>query len=225
MGNLVGKSPFISILIAYAGGFLTSLTPCVYPLIPVIMGICGTRETKNWQDALKKAIVFVVGMAIVYTILGLFASLTGRLFGRMATHPITLLVVGNIFIFLSLGMFGLYEIRLPVKTQGLIKRRGWVRPLLTGMVSGIVVGPCAAPVLGGILTLVTVKREILWGTSLLFSFSLGMGTLFLIVGTFSGVMSKLPKSGRWQMAIQKFFGVLLLGVGEYFIWKAGLSWW
>ncbi len=221
--SLQGKV-FLAFLLSYWGGVLTSLTPCVYPLIPVIMAVAGARGTSSRKEAFLISLFFVLGLSLLYTLLGIFASLTGKLFGKWSTHPLTLLIVGNIFLILGLGMLGVYEIKFTFLKKAPRLKKGVWGAFLLGAVSGFVATPCLAPILGAILTYVATQKKVLFGSLLLLSFSLGIGTLFLLVGTFSGILSSLPSSGKWQVFIQKFLGIIMILAGEYFLIQAGKMW-
>ena len=224
IGSYLNKGVTLSLVFSYIGGVLTSFTPCVYPLIPVIMALCGARSSESRIRGFLLSLFYVLGLSIIYSILGVFSALAGKIFGEVSTHPITLLVVGNIFLALGLSSLGVYEIKLPVLKRAPKTRKGIWGAFLLGLASGFVAAPCTAPVLGAILTWVATKREVLFGSISLFLFSFGMGTIFIIIGTFSGVLSTLPKSGKWQAIIQKGMGILMILAGEYFIIEAGKNW-
>ena len=140
--------------IAYLGGVLTSLTPCVYPLIPITLSLFGVTRDTSWKSGFKLASIYVLGIAITYTVLGLIAGLTGQVFGALLTHPVTLIIL-SIF-FLALAFFTLDLIKLPIlstlqtKAQG-VGGSGAKGALLMGLVSGVVAAPCVGPVLALIL--------------------------------------------------------------------------
>ncbi|MCP4716360.1 MAG: thiol:disulfide interchange protein, partial [Deltaproteobacteria bacterium] len=150
-----------------------------------------------------------------------------KIFGSVSTSPIAMLIVGNIMILLGLGMLDVFILQIPSflqPKQNQNQRSGLLGALIIGMVSGLVVAPCTAPPLGVLLTFAASKQNIFLGGLLLFVFAYGMGTLLILVGTFSGAVAVLPKSGKWMVAIKKSLAAVMLIIGEYFIFKAGQAW-
>ena len=220
--NSVQSGSILAFGIVFIGGVLISFTPCVYPLIPITVGFIGASSQSKLRGFIL-SLAYVLGVAITYSILGMIAALTGRFFGSLTTNPIVYLVVGNIFIILALSMFGVFDI--PIFNFGLkpaaIKKKGIIPAIAIGLVSGFVVAPCTAPALGAILAYVATKQSVLFGAGLLFCFAYGMGFLLILIGTFSGAVALLPKSGVWLSRIKKICGLVLLLVGEYFLFNAG----
>jgi len=210
----------LDFLWAFFGGILISFTPCVYPLIPVTISYIGANATQSRLKGLSLSLVYVSGMALVYSLLGLFASLTGQLFGRISSHPITYIITGAVIIFFGISMFDIFSlslgnfIRLPR-----IKSRGYFGVFVLGAVSGLVIGPCLTPVLGTILAYLAAKRNILYGMLLLFCFAYGMGIVLIIAGASSGFLLGLPKSGKWLKITKTAGGVIILALGLYFIYN------
>lgn len=196
-----------------------SLTPCVYPLIPIIVGYIGTSSSGSKFKGFLLSLVYVTGVAITYSILGLFASLTGTIFGRIGSHPVTYLLVGIVIVVFGLSMSDLWVINLPrtIKPAAL-KKRGYLSVLLLGLSSGFVVSPCLTPVLGAILLHLATKKNLFYGAALLFSFAYGMGLILILIGTFSALLVNLPKSGKWMRYIKKAFSFILIAAGIYFIY-------
>lgn len=193
--NLQGNS--ISYIGAFLGGLLVSFSPCVYPLVPVTLGFIGVKAGSSRLRGLILSLIYVLGLAITYSILGLVASLTGRLFGKISSHPISFLIIGNACIISGLSFFDIININFPgIHAQNKIKIRGGIfSTFLLGLVSGLVAGPCTAPALGTILLYVATQQNIFYGVSLLFVFAYGMGFLLILVGTFSSIFVNLSKSG------------------------------
>ncbi|HOZ61288.1 MAG TPA: cytochrome c biogenesis protein CcdA [Smithellaceae bacterium] len=218
-------SLFLAFLAAYIGGVVISFTPCTYPLIPVTVGFIGARAASSKLQGFILSIFYVSGLAVTYSILGALAALSGKIFGQMQTTPLTYFLLANLCIIMGLAMLDVFKIALPVpqkimKATGNFKK-GFVGSFLLGAASGFVIGPCTAPVLAVILGYVALQTNILLGVGLLFVFSFGMGTLLIIVGTFTGLITSLPKSGNWMKKINYVFGFVLLGAGEYFLYIAG----
>jgi len=222
-GYLEAGSP-LAFLAVFAGGVLISFTPCIYPVLPITVGYIGSRSRGSRRRGFALSVFYVLGMAATYAALGSVAALTGRVFGQVAANPLVNLIVGNLCILMALSLFDLFH--LPTVSfpsgSGPGKERGGIAgAFAVGAASGLVVGPCTAPVLGALLLYVGTKRNIPFGASLLFVFALGMGTLLLLAGTLSGFLAGLPRSGRWMEAVKKGFGILLLLVGEYYLVEAG----
>jgi len=211
-------------LLVFLAGILVSFTPCVYPLIPITAGFIGASSSGAKARGFFLSLFYVLGIALAYSGLGAFAALTGSLFGEIATSPWTYLAIGNIFLLLGLSMMDAFTLPLPgfLKSHGQgSKKRGLLGAFLIGLSSGFIIGPCTAPALGAILAYVASKQNIFFGTTLLFTFAFGMGLILMVVGTFSGLVSSLPKSGKWLNITKKVFAFILIACAEYFIIKAG----
>lgn len=208
---------------AFIGGVLVSFSPCVYPLVPVILGFIGAKGAASRLRGLSLSLVYVFGLAVTYSILGLIASLTGRLFGRVSANPVSSLVAGNACIIAGLSFFDVINISFgrALLAGKVRKTGGYFSAFLLGAASGLVAGPCTAPALGAILIYVAGRQNIIYGSTLLFAFAYGMGFLLILVGTFSSVFLSLPKSEKWFSGIRKLCGFILLAAGEYFLIKAG----
>ena len=173
------------------------------------------------------SVIYVLGMSLTYTALGATAALSGRLFGQIQTNPWTYFIVANICILMGLSMLGVFEltVRIPdFVTRVQSRKKGIVGSFLVGVVSGLVMGPCTAPVFAVLLGYVAASQNILLGMGLLFIFAFGMGTLLIILGTFTGLLASMPKSGAWMVRISHISGWILLAMGEYFLIKAGGFW-
>jgi len=208
----------------FVGGILASLTPCLYPVIPVTVGFIGGRSRGSRLKGFLLSLSYVVGMAVTYAALGSAAVLAGRVFGEVGASPIPYLVVGNLCLVFSLSLLDVLAIPLPSFSPGRLSGRrpaGIVGAFLVGMASGLIVGPCTAPILGSLLVYVGSRQNLLFGVSLLFVFALGMGSPLVVLGTFSGMIANLPKSGRWLENVKKGFGLLMLLAAEYLFLQAG----
>ena len=213
-------APLLAYVAIFLGGVLASLTPCVYPVIPIVVAYIGAGSAGSKARAFLLSIFYVMGMAIVYSALGLLASLTGQIFGRIASHPLTYFIIANLCVILGLSMFDVFALPMPgflKKANAQKKRSGLFGALVVGAFSGLIVSPCTAPVLAVALAYVATKKNLIFGSSLLFTYALGMGVLFVLIGTFSGILASLPKSGPWLNRVRKFLGIVLIGVGEYFL--------
>ncbi|MDM8518197.1 protein-disulfide reductase DsbD, partial [Desulfobacterales bacterium HSG16] len=208
------------LIAAFAWGFVTSLTPCVYPMIPVTMSVIGAGSAGNAYRGFLLSVVYVLGMSLIYAIFGLFAAMTGGLFGSNVNHPAVRVIVALVFTVLALSMFDLYYIQVPAFIRNRLDKAGGSSILgvfITGAVSGAVVSPCVGPMLVSLLVYIATVGDKLQGFLIMWSFSLGLGMLFLMVGTFSGFMASLPKAGSWMETMKHVFGVILLGIALYYI--------
>lgn len=215
----------------FLAGVLTSLTPCIYPMIPITAAIVGGGEAGALGAArprlrpLLLSLTYAVGLALVYAALGLIAGMTGTMFGRISTNPWLYFAMANLLIFAALAMFDVIPIRLPAAmtqraaTAGTGGRFGGA--FVMGAMSGLVAAPCSAPVMIAVLTWVTETKSALLGFLYLFVFSLGMCSLLIAVGVSTGTLSRLPRAGLWMVRIKKLFGVVMLGVAEYYLVKMG----
>jgi len=213
----IAKSLPLALGVVFVGGILTSLTPCVYPLIPITVSIFGAREGVSRLKGAALSSVYVLGMAVMYTGMGIGAALTGRAFGHVMANPWVIGFVALVFILFGLSMLGLFELNLPTGLQTRLSQvggEGWGGAFAMGLVSGIVAAPCTGPILGGVLTYVATTQNVALGGVLLFTFSIGMGLLFFVLGTFA---VSLPKSGNWMDAVKSVLAVVMFVVALYFL--------
>ena len=219
--HYLAVSPLLALAMAYLGGLLASLTPCIYPMLPITAGVIGHANVGGSRlRALMLSCVYVLGMALAYAALGFFAAATGRFFGEISTNPWTFLVVGNVILFFALWMLEVFQ--LPAVTNPTLVRKGGLLGIfIAGIAAALVAGPCTTPILGALLAYTASSQNMTLGALLFFVFSLGLGTLLLAVGAFSGVLTAMPHSGNWMVWIKKALGVLMLLTAEYFIFKAG----
>ena len=209
-------------LIVFAAGVLTSFTPCVYPMIPVTVTYIGGASAGSKRRAALRTLVYVLGIALVYAALGAFAALTRQFFGRISSSPWVLFAVGNVIIIFGLSMLDAIVIPIPgVLVRGSKGGENYLGALVMGMASGLVAAPCTAPVLGTLLLYVGSRGNVAYGASLLFVFALGLGFLLLLLGTFAGALTSLPKAGAWMVTIKKIFGFGMILIGEYFLIEMG----
>jgi cytochrome c-type biogenesis protein len=211
----------LNYLSAFLAGVAVSFTPCVYPLLPVSMAYIGVTSAKTRLRGFFLSAIYVTGIAVTYSILGLIASMTGSIFGMISTHPLTYLIIGIVVIVFGLSMFDFFSLALPFKmklAQG--KERSFISVFFLGMASGFVIGPCLTPVLGSILVYLATKQNILFGTTLLVVFAYGMGLSLMLASLFSSFLTNLPKAGKWLDWIKRVGGLVLIGMGVYFIVSA-----
>lgn len=201
-------------------GFLASLTPCVYPMIPITMSVIGAKSAGSTRRGFLLSLLYVLGLSLTYAIFGVAAAWTGGLFGAAAGHPAVRILIAVLFLILALGMFDLYYVQMPsaiTRRIGTERGSGAFGVFLTGAASGLVVGPCVGPMLVAVLVYIAALGSKLMGFLIMWSFALGLGMLFLVVGTFSGALTALPGSGKWMVHLKNLFGVLMLAGALYFI--------
>ncbi len=209
----------VAFLIIFVGGVLASFTPCVYPMIPITVSYIGGRSRSRLGGFIL-SLFFVLGIALMYSGLGVIAALTGALFGGVMQSTPVLVFVGLVFFTMGASMLGAFDITIPSGLQGRLQggpKSGVFGALFMGMVTGLVASPCVGPVLIVLLGHVAMVGEIWYGFLAMFTFAMGMGMLFLVIGTIAGVLATLPQAGGWMNTVKHFFGVVLIAFGIYFI--------
>jgi len=219
----ISQVSVVSFLLAYLAGVMTSATPCIYPMIPITLGVIGAQKTDNRWQGFALAMAYVFGMSLIYAALGIIAASTGKLFGSIATNPWVYLGVGNLCLFFAAWMMGWINVPQTGLFSTLLrnKQRGMLTVFLMGGISGLVAAPCTAPVLAMLLTYVATTGSIVKGGCLLFVFAYGMGTLLIVLGTFVSAAKTLPRPGEWMVRVKQFLALIMLGAGEYFLIKMG----
>jgi len=221
---ILRQSPLLAYVAAFLGGVSTSFEPCIYAMVPITVAFIGAKAGGSRLRGLSLSLFYALGISTTYTALGVFAALSGRVFGQISSRPWVYFLLANIFILLGMSMLGVFTFAAPAafgrlrpNTQG----KGFFTIYILGIVSGIVAGPCTAVVLAALLAYVATKQNLLYGASLLFTFSVGMSALLIIVGTFAGVLMALPKPGPWMGRVRKAIGWALIAFGEYFLIQMG----
>lgn len=209
----------VSFILIFLGGMGLNLTPCVYPLIPITIGYFGGQAHGKKGGVVTHAVLYVLGMAVTYSILGLVAALTGSLFGSALQMPFVLVGIALIMVALALSMFGLYEFRLPsfITRMAGGSKKGFFGTFLMGLTVGIVAAPCIGPFVLGLLTYVGEMGNALLGFLMFFVLALGLGVPFLFLAIFSGSIDRLPRSGAWMVWVRSIFGFILIGMAIYFL--------
>lgn len=201
-------------------GLLTSLTPCIYPMLPITVSVVS-RYTHNRTQAFFCSLSYVIGLALTYSALGVAAASSGQLFGVVASHPLTLGFVGLVCLCFALWMMG--WLRLPQWTPPSIElspRYRYSGVFVIGAVSGLVMAPCTSPVLGMLLMYVASQGDTVNGGIMMFVFALGMSALLLLAGTFSGILYVLPRSGSWLNGSKYLLATLMVVAALYFFYQA-----
>jgi thiol:disulfide interchange protein DsbD len=207
----------LQLAIVFLAGLALNLTPCVYPLIPITIGFFTAQDSGKRSRAWLLATVYVLGMSVTYSALGMLAALSGRLFGSALQSPWVVGLIVAVLLALAASMFGLWELRVPswaMRASG--GRSGALGALLMGLVVGLVAAPCIGPFVLGLLTYVGQRQDVLLGFALFFVLSLGLGLPYLLLGVFTGALERLPNSGAWMVGVRQLFGVLLVALAGYF---------
>jgi len=211
---------FLALGLAFVTGLLLSFSPCTYPMIPITVSVFAGQQRSLGRGFIM-SLFYVGSMAVVYGIMGLIVSLVGGVFGAWLASPPVVIGIAIVFVIFALSMFGVYELQVPSSLRnklGSTKAKGGVGgAILLGIVAALVVSPCVGPFVAGILLYIATYGSPLFGFLVLFVFALGLGTLYLIIGTFSSAINALPGAGGWMETVKKFFGFVLLLMALYFL--------
>ncbi|BDU72136.1 protein-disulfide reductase DsbD family protein [Mesoterricola silvestris] len=223
----------ISLIVVFLAGMGASLTPCVYPMIPITMAIIGAKRGDGGGrlKGFSLSMALVLGMAVTYTALGVVAARSGATFGAFAQKPAFLVPVSVLFAAFSLSLFGAFELALPQGLQNRLQgggpRKGYLGAFFMGLVLGPLAAPCVGPIIGTVLVGIAQQGDAVRGGIQLFTFAIGMGVLFLVVGTFSAA---LPRSGDWLTRFKYVMGLVVLGFAAWNVrlvvpeWASFLMW-
>ncbi len=209
----------LSLLIVFFGGLMLNLTPCVYPLIPITVGYFGGQSEGRIGKLFLLGTLYVLGMALTYSVVGVVTSLSGAVFGTLLQNKFVIIGIALLFVALSLSQFGVYEFKLPdslVAKAGSAKS-GTFGAFFMGLTMGIVAAPCVGPFVLGMVTYVAAKGDPYYGLLMFFVMALGLGLPYLILALFSGKIKRLPRAGNWMEGIKHVFGFLLLAMAIYFV--------
>jgi cytochrome c-type biogenesis protein len=231
VARLLVTNPALAYPVVFVGGVLTSLTPCIYPMIPITAAVVGSHHRAahgGRSHAWMLTAAYVLGLAMAYAALGLLAGLTGSIFGSVSTNKWLLLAMGNLMLLFALAMLDVVPVPIPT---GLLTRAATMESggriagaFGMGAASGLVAAPCGAPVMATLLTWVAATQNAWQGFSYLFVFSLGMSSLLVAVGLAAGMVNRLPKAGAWMRQVKVVFAVLMLGMAQYYLLQAGQVW-
>ena len=224
--TIESKGIFVSLILIFLAGVGLSFTPCVYPMIPITVAVIGGQATGDQSVGRKPltafflSLIYVLGISIVYSAMGVAAASTGSLFGTALQSPWVIGFVVAVFVGLALSMFGVYYLRIPSFISdrlGTGTRKGIIGVFAMGLVSGIVASPCIGPALASLLVYIASTGNKFLGFWMLFVFAWGLGVLLIVLGTFSGAIKALPKSGVWMETVERIFGLLLIGAALYYL--------
>ncbi|MCF7799877.1 hypothetical protein K9L05_00355 [Candidatus Babeliales bacterium] len=205
---------------AFFSGILASFTPCIYPMIPITIGILQSQASSSLLRNFLLSLFYVLGIASIYAALGYVVATSTIIFGQWLANPWVVAVVIVVFLYLAFSMFGFYELYMPsfmLRSKNIKVRGSLLYSFIFGLISGTIASPCLTPALAVILGFVAKTANPILGFLALFLFALGMGLLLIVIGTFSTAIFLLPRAGLWMLEIKKFFGFVLLGVCIYFL--------
>ncbi len=217
------KGWLYALFIVFMAGLLTSFTPCIFPMIPITLAILGTADHQRSRRArFTVSVSYVLGIALTYSILGLVAARTGALFGSLLGHPLVVGLISVLFIIMGLSMYGFFDIQLPHfitrRLSGHNFNKNIIGAFASGLVAGVVASPCVGPVLISILAYVAQTQSDIKGFILLFTFAVGLGQIFILLGTFNSILHKLPRSGPWMEKVKFLFGTVMIGMALYYVY-------
>jgi cytochrome c biogenesis protein CcdA len=225
LGQVMQTRPVLGYGAAYVGGVIATASPCILASIPLVIGFVGGYAEGRKQQAFFYSVTFVVGLALVMSILGAMAAMMGTMFGQVGVY--WYFVVAVILMVMGLQLSGVIHLKLGgVSQKFLPQRTGLIGALILGALFGLVLSPCASPVLAVILTLAAVKGEVAYGSTLLFAYALGQGTLIILAGTFTGVIESFlqSKGAKFGTIMQRVAGFLIFLVGAYILYQGVRSW-
>jgi thiol:disulfide interchange protein DsbD len=227
LSGSLDQNPVAALATLFGAGLLTSLTPCVYPMIPITAGVIAGTAGENpsrWRTV-SLTLTYVCGLALLYALMGLVAGLTGSLFGTVAANPWARFALGNLLLVFSLAMLDVIPIRVPAGLSswaGGLRGGSYPAVFALGATSGIVAAPCGAPAFAVVLTWVSTTQSAALGFVYLFVFSLGMTALLIVVGIFSGALVLLPQAGKWMVWMKRVAGIIMLGMAQYYFIQMGM---
>ncbi|MBI5247952.1 MAG: sulfite exporter TauE/SafE family protein, partial [Desulfomonile tiedjei] len=218
-GPLHGWAMLWTLLGVFAGGLALNLTPCVYPLIPITVSYFGGRSRQGRGILAIHGLLYLGGLSVTNSVLGLVAALTGSLMGAALQNPIVLVIVAGVLVFFSTSLFGFWELQLPQSLTSAASKSyaGYFGTLFMGLTLGVVAAPCLGPFVLGLLTWVASMGSPWLGFLIFFTLSLGLGVPLFFLAMFSGSLEKLPGSGEWMLWVRKLMGWVLVGMAAYFV--------
>lgn len=220
----IAENSWFSTMIKFFGiGLLLSLTPCVFPMIPILSGLIVGQNNLSTSRAFTLSLVYVLAMALTYTAAGVLAGLLGTNLQALFQKPWIVITFCGVFVVLALSMFGFFELQLPAKWQNKLsgisnrqKSGSLAGVAVMGLLSALIVGPCVTPALAAVVLYISSNNNgPLLGGLTLFSMAMGMGMILLVVGTSAGRW--VPRSGGWMNVVKSLFGILLLALAVWFL--------
>jgi thioredoxin:protein disulfide reductase len=216
----LARGGWLAFLALFLSGLALNLTPCVYPMLGVTVSIFGARRAVPAPIVVLNAVVYVLGIAVLYSALGVIAALTGGMFGALLANIWVQAGIGVVLIVLSLSMFGLYELQPPhqlLSRVSQVSATSLAGTFLSGLFVGVFAAPCIGPAVVALLVVVGAKGDPWFGLRVFFTLSLGLGAPYLVLATFSNLLQRMPRSGEWMVWVKKVFGVILVTFGAFYM--------
>ncbi|HKA25407.1 MAG TPA: cytochrome c biogenesis protein CcdA [Candidatus Eisenbacteria bacterium] len=210
----------LAFFLIFLFGLSLNLTPCVYPMMSVTLALFGSREEKSLVKRVPAALVYMLGIAVTYSVLGVVAAFTGSLFGAALQNPIVDIAIALVLVIMALSLFGLYELQVPSSLLSRLSGNsftGLAGVFFSGLLVGLFAAPCTGPTTVALLAVVAQSGKPLFGFLVFFVLALGLGVPYLILGTYTGLLQRLPRSGMWMVWVKKAFGILLIAVALFYV--------
>ncbi len=201
-------------------GLGLNLTPCVYPMMTVTISLFGSQKDASRLNAFLKSLAYVLGIAVTYSTLGVITAFTGGFFGALLQSKWVLFGIAVILGGLSLSMFNVYTLALPSGIVNALAAKRSVSIIgffFSGVFVGVFAAPCIGPTILALITFVASKGDPVFAFRVFFTMSMGLGLPYLLLGTFSGLLKKLPKSGTWLLWVERLFGVILMSLAAFYL--------
>jgi thiol:disulfide interchange protein DsbD len=210
----------LAFFLIFLFGLSLNLTPCVYPMMSVTLALFGSREEKRLAARVPAALVYMVGIAVTYSVLGVVAAFTGSLFGAALQNPLVDIAIAAILAVMAISLFGAFELQVPSSLLSRLSGNsvtGLAGVFFSGLLVGLFAAPCTGPTTVALLAVVAQSGKPWFGFLVFFVLSMGLGVPYLILGTYTGLLQRLPRSGMWMVWVKKAFGTLLLAVALFYV--------
>jgi cytochrome c-type biogenesis protein len=231
IASRLSDSPATALPLLFFAGVLTSTNPCIWPMIPITAAIVGGTSVGQPVSRLRTlalSLTYALGLSLVYSALGLFAGLTKTMFGTISSNPWLYFAMAQLMLVAALAMFDVIPIRLPAALMQRAATAGdagrFSGAFVMGAMSGLIAAPCGAPVMLSVLAWVTATQSGVLGFVYLFAFSFGMCAVLIGIGLSAGLAARIPRPGQWMVWVKRAFGLIMIGVAEYYLLKAGQLW-
>lgn len=216
--RILSESLLLALIFVFFAGFLTSFTPCIFPMIPLTLAVLVPRgQNLTFSQKLRRSLSYVFGIALTYSVFGLIAASSGMMFGSFLGNKYVAMSIGFFFVLFAISMLGFFEIKTPrAFTQVSFLKNS--NTFFFGLAAGVIAGPCVGPVLLSILTFISQTGNLQTGFLLMMSFAFGMGLIFIILGVAGNLLQVLPRSGTWLSIVKYIFAAMMLALSLYYVW-------
>lgn len=217
LARMMSESIILAMIFVFFAGFLTSFTPCIFPMIPLTLAVLTPKgQQLNFSTKLFRSLSYVFGIALTYSVFGVLAASTGHLFGSFLGNQWVAIGIGLFFVSFAISMLGFFEIKTPTALSNLQFSRG-ASTFFFGLAAGVIAGPCVGPVLLSILAYISQSGNLMTGFLLMMSFAFGMGLIFIVLGVAGDLFKILPRSGNWLNSVKYVFAIAMLGLAFYYV--------